>query len=124
MITTGIANFVHLDQTETYNGQDTGKYSVVLTMEDDEASKLEDIGVKVKEYKNQKQRKFATKYRVPVLTAEGDPFNGRVPFGAKVKVLWKQGNHHPVHGVGVYLEKVKVLEMPEGMDGSEDDEDF
>ena len=48
MITEGIANFVNLTETEFFNGKDTGKYSIMLTIEDDQVSTLEDAGVTVK----------------------------------------------------------------------------
>ena len=71
MITEGIAAFVNLSETERYNGQDTGKFSIVINMDPDEAAKVEAAGIKVKEYKNQPQRKFASKFDVQVVDSEG-----------------------------------------------------
>ena len=45
MITEGVVAFSNLSETEKYNGQDTGKFSIVLTLEEDEAGKLSDAGV-------------------------------------------------------------------------------
>ena len=42
MITEGVVAFSNLSETEKYNGQDTGKFSIVLTLEEDEAGKLSD----------------------------------------------------------------------------------
>ena len=122
MITEGIAAFVNLSETERFNGQDTGKFSIVINMDPDEAAKVEAAGIKVKEYKNQPQRKFASKFDVQVVDAEGDQISKNVPYGSKVRVMWEAGEPHPTYGTTAYLKKVKVLEMAEH--SGEDDEDF
>ena len=125
MITEGVVAFTNLAETEKYNGQDTGKFSIVLTLEQDEADKLTEVGVNVKEYKNQPQRKFVTKFpNFPVMDAEGDVIAKHIPYGSKVKVLWEPGKPHPTHGVSPYFKKIKVLEMAEHGGNVEDDEDF
>ena len=124
MITEGTVAFSNLEETERYNGQDTGKYSIVLTLEPDEAAKLAQEGVKLREYKNQPQRKFVTKFSgFPVLDAEGEQIAKYIPYGSRVRVMWEPGKPHPQHGVSPYFKKIKVLEMAEGMAGA-DDEDF
>tara|TARA_R100000995_G_scaffold45210_1_gene21282 strand:+ start:791 stop:1165 length:375 start_codon:yes stop_codon:yes gene_type:complete len=124
MITEGTVAFSNLEDTERYNGQDTGKYSIVLTLEPDEAAKLSDEGVKLREYKNQAQRKFVTKFSgFPVLDSEGEQIAKYIPYGSRVRVMWEPGKPHPQHGVSPYFKKIKVLEMAEGMAGA-DDEDF
>ena len=47
--TNGVAAFVNLLETDKYNGQDTGKYSITLTMDEEEATELENMGIKLKE---------------------------------------------------------------------------
>ena len=124
MITEGVVAFSNLTETETYNGKDTGKYSIVITVDDEVASELEGIGVKLKEYQNQKQRKFVTKFPdFPVMDAEGDMHSKHIRYGSKVKVLWDPGQPHPEHGVVPYFKKIKVLEDAEGGD-TEGEEDF
>lgn len=124
MITEGIVAFANLEETERYNGQDTGKYSITLTLEPEEAAKLAGEGVKLREYKNQPQRKFVTKFAgFPVLDADGEATSKYIPYGSKVRVLWEPGKPHPQHGVAPYFKKIKVLEMAEGA-GAGDDEDF
>ena len=124
MITVGIVAFSNLTQTESYNGQDTGKYSLVVTMEQEEADKLKKEGIKVKEYKNQPQRKFVTKFpNFDVVDNDGEVIGKTIPYGSKVKVMWKGGQPHPTHGVAPYFQKIKVLELAE-QDEMEDDEDF
>ena len=123
MITEGTVAFSNLEETERYNGQDTGKYSIVLTLEPDEAAKLAQEGVKLREYKNQPQRKFVTKFSgFPVLDADGDQISKYIPYGSKVRVMWEPGKLHPQHGVAPYFKKIKVLEMAEQVGA--DDEDF
>ena len=109
----GTIAFAELETTEVYNGQDTGKYSVVLSLDDSDAAQLADMGVKLREYEGVKQRKFSSKFDVPVYDAEGVEFDGRVTRGSKVRIQYKEGNAHPVHGTGTYLEKLKVLELAE-----------
>ena len=122
MITEGIANFVNLPETEFFNGKDTGKYSIMLTIEDDQVSTLEDAGVTVKEYKNQKQRKFVTQYDgFQVVDTDGESISKNIPYGSKVRILWEAGKPHPTHGSAPYLKKIKVLELAEhDVEGSED----
>tara|TARA_R110000803_G_scaffold107008_7_gene175175 strand:- start:372 stop:752 length:381 start_codon:yes stop_codon:yes gene_type:complete len=126
MIVEGIVAFCDLTETERYNGQDTGKYSLVITMEDDEAQALKESGVIVREYKNKAQRKFVTKYPdFPVLDVEDNIVSKHIPYGSKVKILWAEGNPHPTYGVATYIKKIKVLEYAEMSSGSsEDEEDF
>ena len=109
----GTIAFAELETTEVYNGQDTGKYSVVLSLDDSDATQLADMGVKLREYEGVKQRKFSSKFDVEVYDAEGVEFDGRVTRGSKVRIQYKEGNAHPVHGTGTYLEKIKVLELAE-----------
>jgi hypothetical protein len=123
MITEGTVAFSNLEETERYNGQDTGKYSIVLTLEPDEAAKLAQEGVKLREYKNQPQRKFVTKFSgFPVLDADGEQIAKYIPYGSKVRVMWEPGKPHPQHGVSPYFKQIKVLEMAEQVGA--DDEDF
>jgi hypothetical protein len=116
----GTIAFAELEATEIYNGQDTGKYSVVLSLDDSDANGLADMGVKLREYEGVKQRKFSSKFDVPLFDSEGAEFNGRVTRGSKVRVQYKLGNAHPVHGTSTYLNKIKVLELAEPSDGGGD----
>ena len=114
MITEGIANFINLTDTEMFNGKDTGKYSIMLTIEEDQVKTLEDAGVVVKEYKNQKQRKFVTQYAgFEVLDVDGGIISKNIPYGSKVRILWEAGKPHPTHGSAPYFKKIKVLEAAE-----------
>lgn len=116
----GTVAFANLDQHEVFNGQSTGKYSLVLTLDDPEAEVLAKSGVKLREYEGLKQRKFSTKYPVEVIDGDDEPFRGRLTRGSKVKILYAEGKPHPVHGTPTYLNKVRVVEVAEGSEGSED----
>ena len=123
MITEGVVAFSNLSETERYNGQDTGKYSIVITMEQEEADKLTAEGVTLKEYKNQPQRRFTTKYpHFSVLDVDGNPVPKEIPYGSKVKILWNKSNPHPTYGVIPYFKKIKVLEYADGTMGDDDEE--
>lgn len=126
MITEGVVAFSNLAETEKYNGTDTGKYSIVVTLEQGEADKLSEAGVNVKEYKNQPQRKFVTKFgSFPVLDSEGNMIEKYIPYGSKVRILWEPGKPHPTHGVAPYFKKIKVLELAQHEGSSDEgDEDF
>lgn len=116
----GLVAFENLTEHEMYNGQSTGKFSLVLSLDEDKAGDLDARGVKLREYEGVKQRKFASKFEVGIQNADGSPFVGRVPRGSKVRILWQEGAPHPVHGTSTYLNKVKVLEVAEQTDSNED----
>jgi hypothetical protein len=114
-VITGKVAFANLTEHEVFNGQSTGKYSVVLTLEDDEADKLQSEGIKIKTYKNQPQRKFTTKYEdITVVDAEGEPLSkSSVRWGDTVRVKYAVGKPHPVHGSSPYLQAIRVIEKGE-----------
>ncbi len=111
IVTQGVVAFSNVDQMEVFDGQSTGRYSVVIQLDEADASKLADMGVNVKDYKGTAQRKFASKFKVDVLDMDNEPVQGEIPYGSKVRVLWKAGDPHPQHGVGTYLNKVRVVEF-------------
>lgn len=123
-VVNGTVAFANLDSHEVYNGQSTGKYSLVLTLEPTEAEKLQAEGVKIKEYKNQPQRKFATQYEdFPVIDNDGEPVSkSSVRYGDKVRIKYQVGKPHPVHGCAPYLQAVRVVERGEA--GLDDDGEF
>ena len=116
----GSVAFANLDEHEEYQGQSTGKYSLVLSLEPADADKLANQRVKLREYEGTAQRKFSTKYEVPMYDADGNDFSGRLTRGSKVRVQYAEGKPHPVHGTSTYLSKVKVLELAEPSDGGGD----
>jgi hypothetical protein len=109
----GVVNFSNVTQHDVYNGQDTGTFSMTITMSEDDAAGLASQGVKIKDYEGNKQRKFKSKFDVSLYTAEGDKYTGEVPFNSRVRLKFKTGPAHPVHGTPTYLEAVKVLEEAE-----------
>ena len=123
-VISGTVAFVNLTEHEIYNGQSTGKYSVVLSLDDVDAEQLQDAGVKIRTYQNQAQRKFSTKFEeFPVIDNEGEPVSrGSVRYGDKVRIKYNLGKPHPVHGTSVYLQAVRVVEKGEAM--GEDDGEF
>ena len=106
----GIVNFSNVTQHDVFNGQSTGAYSMTITIDEEDAAFLAAQGVKIKDYQGNKQRKFKSKYEVKRFTADGQPFTGEVPYNSKVRLKFKMGQPHPVHGMATYLEAVKVLE--------------
>ena len=117
----GIVNFSNVTQHDVFNGQSTGAYSMTITIDEEDASFLASQGVKIKDYQGNKQRKFKSKYEVKRFTADGQPFTGEVPYNSKVRLKFKMGQPHPVHGMATYLEAVKVLEEAEMGEGDSSD---
>jgi len=109
----GTVNFSNVTKHDIYEGKDTERFSLTITMSEDDAATLEAQGVKIRDYKGNKQRKFTTKYDIGMYTAEGDRYKGEVPYNSRVRLKYKIGLAHPVHGNPVYLEAVKVLELAE-----------
>ena len=76
----GKAMFVNIKETEVYEGKDTGRYTVTLTLNDETSNELSSKGVRLKSYGEGAdailQRKFASKYPVRVIDAEGEPIAG------------------------------------------------
>ena len=64
----GIVNFSKLTEHDVYNGQDTGAYSMTITMSEDDASTLAANGIKIKDYQGNKQRKFKSKYDIKAVS--------------------------------------------------------
>lgn len=120
----GTVAFANLVEHEQYQGTSTGKFSLVLTLEDADAEQLKLEGVKVREYKNQPQRKFATKFEdFPTVDLDGEPVSrSSVRYGDKVRIKYNLGQPHPVHGVSPYLQAIRVVEKGEVL--TDDDTDF
>ena len=117
----GIVNFSNVTQHDVFNGQDTGAYSMTITMSDEDATELAAKGVKIREYQGAKQRKFKTQFdTLKVLDAEGNRYKGEIPYNSLVRVKYKLGKPHPVHGVSTYMQAVKVLEEAEMAEGASD----
>jgi len=116
----GTVNFSNVTQHDVYNGQSTGAYSMTITMSEDDASALSSLGVKIKDYEGNKQRKFKSKYDIALFDAEGNKYNGEVPYNSRVRLKYKTGPAHPVHGTPTYLEAVKVLEEADAPEGAAD----
>jgi len=124
IVTAGEVAFSNVTEHEAYQGQSTGRYSLVVRLSESDASALSDMGIKLKDYEGVAQRKFVSKYHIPVVDLDNNPVGGEVPYGSKVRILWKAGPAHPVHGVPCYIDKVRVVEFAEGTEGGEEPSDF
>lgn len=94
---------------------------MTITVSESDASSLASRGVKIKDYQGNKQRKFKSKFDVKRFDAEGNRYNGEVPYNSKVRLRFVLGDAHPVHGVATYLDAVKVLEEAEMTEGDSAD---
>jgi len=125
-LTIGTVAFSNLTEHEIYNGKTTGKYSIVVTLSNSEAAKLEAEGVKLKMYQPKdedgnpageaiSQRKFASQYPVKVVGLDNQPVKGELGHGSGVRIAWK-GGQHPEPGAIPYVTEVRVVGQvePEG----------
>lgn len=119
-VLTGKAAFINLTETEQYQGQDTGRYTLTVTLDEDTAQMLSSQGVKLRDYEGTAQRKFSSKYPVKIIDAEDNPFIGPVTRGSTIRLSYKTGPAHPVHGTPTYLNAVRVVELAD--DAGIDDE--
>ena len=119
-VITGKAAFINLDEHEVFQGQSTGRYTLTVTLDDDAAQMLSQQGVKLRDYEGTAQRKFSSKYPVKVIDAEDNPFIGPITRGSTIRLSYKTGPAHPVHGTPTYLNAVRVVELAD--DAGIDDE--
>jgi len=131
IVTSGVVAFSNITEYDEYKGQSTGRYKLTITLDPQTASTLEDMGVKIKTYVNKEtgkealQRAFYSKYKIDVLDMAGHPVSGELPYGSKVRLLWKPSDvPHPQHGTGTYLNKVRVVEFAEHEVSSDLPEEF
>jgi hypothetical protein len=109
-MTTGKVAFSNLTKHDQFMGKTTGRYSVVITMDAEEAAKLADLGVRIKDYEGTPQRKFSTTFNTDVMDINGDPFVGEIPRGSSIRVAWTTKEPHPEWGRPTYLEAIRVVE--------------
>jgi len=111
---TGIAKFVNLTKHEEYQGQSTGKYSIVVGLTEDGANQLADQGVKLRDYQGSPQRKFASQYNIRLVDADKKPMQAaELTYGSTVRVMYELGKPSPQYGVSPYAVAVQVLELNE-----------
>ena len=111
MVISGQVAFVNLTEHEIYEGTSTGKYSIVLTLDETEAAKMAEQGVKLRVYEGSSQRKFASKFDVPIYELNGDEFMGSITRGSEVRVQYSLSQEHPRFGITPYLDKVRVVTL-------------
>tara|TARA_R110000796_G_scaffold217267_1_gene333312 strand:+ start:116 stop:487 length:372 start_codon:yes stop_codon:yes gene_type:complete len=113
-LATGTIAFSNLTEHDVYKGQSTGKFNVVLRLDDAEAAKLAGLGVKLGTYEGVEQRKFVTQYPVKVVDLDDKPVVGELPRGSEVRVAFDT-KPNDEHGTLTYLTAVRVVSMAESM---------
>ena len=147
----GKANFVHVKQTEEFQGKDTGRFSVLMTLSDADAQTFENMGVRLKPFgeppEQIMQRKFNSNFPVKLITNDGvdiravsdfiveqqseDNLDEEAAIAAAVqeygqsavdlaladevpsgnfRVSFEFGKMHPLHGVPVYMNGIRILQ--------------
>ena len=111
-LATGTIAFSNLTEHDVYNGKSTGKYNVVLRLDDAEAAKLAELGCKLKTYEGVEQRKFVTQYPVKVVDLDDKPVVGELGKGSEVRVAFDTAPNEE-HGTTCYLTAVRVVSLAE-----------
>jgi hypothetical protein len=147
----GKANFVHVKQTEEFQGKDTGRFSVLMTLSDADAQTFENMGVRLKPFgeppEQIMQRKFNSNFPVKLITNDGVDIRAVSDFiveqqaednldeeaaiaaavqeygqaavdlalaeeipGGNFRVSFEFGKMHPLHGVPVYMNGIRILQ--------------
>ncbi len=147
----GKANFVHVKQTEEFQGKDTGRFSVLMTLSDADAQTFENMGVRLKPFgeppEQIMQRKFNSNFPVKLITNDGVDIRSVSDFiveqqaednldeeaaiaaavqeygqaavdlaladevpGGSFRVSFEFGKMHPLHGVPVYMNGIRILQ--------------
>jgi len=117
MIIEGVVAFSNITKEEQYQGRSTGKYSMVIALDETSVEALQQKGVKLKVYQDKTQRKFVTKKKIPVMDASNDTFQGEIPWGSKVRLSVALGPVSPIHGPSTYMNAVRVLELSQNNAG-------
>lgn len=117
MIIEGVVAFSNLTKEELYQGRPTGKYSLVVALDDSSVEALQEKGVKLKVYQDKTQRKFVTKKQIPVIDISDSTIGGEIPWGSKVRLSVALGPISPIHGPSTYLNAVRVLELSQNRAG-------
>lgn len=112
---TGSSVFSSVTEFDEYMGESTGKYNLTIGLIPEDAAKLGDLGVRLKDYEGTAQRKFTSKFPIEVKDMDDAPFIGEIPRGSEVRVLYTLGDVHPQWGPSTYLEQVRVVVAGEGV---------
>ena len=115
----GEVAFSHLTKHEVFNNESTGKFSLVITVDDDAAKKLEGQGIELKVYDGKKQRAFKTRFKFQYVDSEKTAQEGELGRGSKVTIAYKLGEPYGDYGVSTFLQGVQVKERSQPA-GSED----
>lgn len=147
----GKANFVHIKNTEEFQGKDTGRFSALITLSDDDAKTFESMGVRLKAFgeppEQIMQRKFNSNFPVKIIDRNGVDIRAVSEFisgqqantdidqdgaisaavqefgqeavdlavadelpSGNFRVSFEFGKMHPVHGVPVYMNGIRILQ--------------
>lgn len=112
-IAIGKVAFSNVTEHDIYKGKSTGKYTLTITMDEEQAQLLRDQGVNVKEYEGTPQRKFTTGYPITMVDAADREWVGEIPRGSEVKVLWKAGEPNEEYGTPTYMNRIRVVTVGE-----------
>ena len=105
--------FCHLITPKKFSEDSVPKFEITVTMSDDKAKELEDLGIKIKTYNDKKQRTFRSRYDVKFIDADKKKQTDELTRGSKVTVLYKLGVPFGDFGNSTFLQEVHVIERAE-----------
>ena len=101
----GIVNF-NITTTDVFNGQDTGQYSMTITLAEDDASTLAASGVKIKDHQ---EVPSSSRSSTSVLLMRKVTCTPGKCLTTQRYAWFKLGDAHPVHGVLLTLRQSRFL---------------
>ena len=116
---TGTVVFSNVQSHDFYNGKDTGKFALTITLDEASANQLVEQGVKLKEYDENFQRRFVTKTKPKVIDLDDMPVGSELPRGSTVRVLYTVGDEYN-GSVPVYMNAIRVVELAEAYETPEE----
>ena len=105
--------FCHLITPKKFSEDSVPKFEITVTMSDEKAKELEDLGIKIKTYNDKKQRTFRSRYDVKFIDQDKKKQTEELPRDALVNVVYKLGEPYGEFGNSTFLQEVHVIERAE-----------
>ena len=105
--------FCHLITPKKFDENSEAKFEITVTMSDEQAKSLEELGIKIKTYEGKRQRTFRSRYEVRFVDREKVKQTEELPRDSVVDVAYELGEPYGQFGNSTFLKGVQVLERAE-----------
>ena len=105
--------FCHLITPKKFDENSEAKFEITVTMSEEKAKTLEDLGIKVKTYQGKRQRTFRSIYDVKFVDQEKVKQTEELPRDSVVNIAYQVGEPYGQYGNSTFLKGVQVLERAE-----------